>query len=289
MTVGPRRKAGVDPPIFVSEFCVARVGFSGRTGRSGAEASGGERRRMQQKQPVWLTIVAGILATALAGHLLATVVFVGPDNSARDSWEEPLESYMEPFFQQSWSLFAPKPIGTERALYVRAWYDDDRPTEWVNVSELEIEKTTTHNLAPSRAGRVTFKLASRIGRQHARLTNAEQEALASHYHHDAWERLEDRMLGMEDHSPAGRLSYVLRYDKTITAYATQFAYARWGENSGLRYVQFKTEERQVTPFADRHLDTEEPPRVREFGRRPLFEFDGQDRESFAAAIERFRS
>ncbi|WP_129669862.1 DUF5819 family protein [Phytoactinopolyspora endophytica] len=244
---------------------------------------------MQQTQPVWLKALAAVLGTALTAHLAATAIFVGPDNVAKETWEEPLDSYMEPFFQQNWSLFAPNPIGTERILYVRGWYDAERATEWVNVSELETQAAITHNLFASRAGKVTIQLASRIGRQHGKLNSDEQEALAAHYHDDAWDRLEDRMMGLDGHSPSGRISYVLRYDQTITAYATQFAYAWWGADAGLEYVQFKTEDRSVTPFDERHVDRERNPRVREFGRRPMVEFDGQDREAFAAAIERFAS
>ncbi|NEE00933.1 DUF5819 family protein [Phytoactinopolyspora halotolerans] len=243
---------------------------------------------MQQTRPAWLKALAAVLGAAVTAHLAATAIFVGPDNVAKDAWDEPLDSYMEPFFQQNWSLFAPNPIDTEHHLYVRGWYDAERPTEWVDVTELEIQDAITHNLTPSRAGKVTTKLASRIGRQRAKLTNEEQKALEAHYHDDAWDRLEARMLE-GDHSPSGRISYVLRYDETITAYATQFAYAWWGEDAGLQYVQFKIVEQDAAPFARRKDDSDRPTRVREFGRRPFVEFDGQDRESFAAAIERFAS
>jgi hypothetical protein len=242
---------------------------------------------MQQTRPAWLKFLAGALGLVLTAHLTATALFVGPDNVAKSTIKEPLDSYMLPFFQQNWSLFAPNPISTERSLLVRGWYDDQRHTEWVNVTDLEIEAAVLHNLAPSRVGIVTRRLATRIGQQHGRLNSDERTALASHYHSDAWDRLHARLMREEDRSPAGRISYVLRYDKAITAYATQFAYAYWGEDAGLKYVQFKTEEYPAPRFADRHRDLQPEPRSREFGRRPLVEFDNQDREAFAAAIERF--
>src|SRR5690606_19392663 len=104
---------------------------------------------------------------------------------------------------------------------------------------------------------------------------------------DAWDRMESRMMSAEDRSPGSRIGYVLRYDRTITAYATQFVYAWWGADSGIKYVQFKTEEYPAKSFEDRHSGLTPTPREREFGRRPLIEFDGQDSEAFAAAIGRF--
>lgn len=240
---------------------------------------------MQQTRPVWLKILAGMLGLALSAHLTATALFVGPDNAAKESLEEPLEAYMLPFFQQNWSLFAPRPIGTERSLFVRAWYDGERHTEWVDVTQPEIDAAVTHNIAPSRVASVTRRLATRLGQQHGRMTQEERQALASNYHTDAWDRLKARMMAKEDRSPAGRISYVLRYDRAATAYATQFAYAWWGEDADIAYVQFKTEEYRAPHFDERGQD--KSVRVREFGRRPLVEFDGQDRAAFAAAIERF--
>ncbi|WP_166356039.1 DUF5819 family protein [Phytoactinopolyspora limicola] len=240
---------------------------------------------MQQTRPAWLKFLAGVLGLAVGAHLAVTALFVGPNNAAKDSLKEPMNAYMLPMFQQNWSLFAPRPIGTERTLFVRGWYNDQRHTEWVNVTDLEIDAAVLHNLTPSRVGIVTRRAATRIGQQHARMTSEERFALASHYHHDAWDRLRARMMREDDRSPASRISYVLRYDQAITAYATQFAYAWWGEDAGVKYVQFKTEESRAPSFANR--DRQPTVVTREFGRRPLIEHDGQDREAFAAAIERF--
>lgn len=223
----------------------------------------------------------------VAAHMAVTALFVGPDNAVKEAMEEPLNNYMVPVFQQNWSLFAPKPIDTERSLLVRGWYSDQRHTEWVDVTDLELDAAVRHNLTPSRVGIVTRRLATRIGQQHARLNSAERLALAGNYHTDAWDRLEARMMSADDRSPGGRIAYVLRYDRTITAYATQFAYARWGEDAGLKYVQFKTVEQDAKSFADRLSEVETRTSEREFGRRPMIEFDGQDREAFAAAVGRF--
>jgi hypothetical protein len=242
---------------------------------------------MQQTRPVWLKFVAAVAGFAVAAHLAVTALFVGPDNAAKDALKEPMDAYMLPMFQQNWSLFAPRPIGTERSLLVRAWFDDQRHTEWVDVTQLELDAAVLHNLTPSRVGIVTRRVATRIGQQHGRMTGEERRALASHYHDDAWNRLNARLMREEDRSPASRIAYVLRYDRAITAYATQFAYAWWGEDAGIKYVQFKTEEQRAISFADRHRNLEPQVTSREFGRRPLLEYEGQDREAFAAAIERF--
>ncbi|AYY12374.1 hypothetical protein EF847_06295 [Actinobacteria bacterium YIM 96077] len=246
-----------------------------------------QTRHLDQSRPVWLKVIAGILSAAVAAHLAATALFVGPDNAAKETFEEPLDSYMLPFFQQNWSLFAPTPIRTERSMYVRGWFDDENHTEWVNVTELELKAAIEHNLLPSRAGIATRRLATRIASHHSRINGDEQEVLTGHYHSNAWSRLRERLMEQEDRSSATRISYLLRYDRTMAAYATQFVYAWWGEDAGVKYVQVKTVDQRAPAFANRHGESEPKPREREFGRRPLIEFEGQDRDAFAAAIERF--
>lgn len=238
------------------------------------------------RRPWWISALAGVLTMGLAIHLLATAIFVGPDNVAKQELGAQLTGYMEPMFQQEWSLFAPKPISTEYALWVRARRDDGTSTEWVDATGLEVEANILHSLAPSRAGIVSRRVAGLMRGQYRKLTETERDALAADFETDAWARLDERMTAAADHSPPARISYVLRLDRAITAYATQFAWAWWGRDADLTHVQVKIVETKAPRFADRGGAPTEAESV--FGLRPLYVYEGQDSTAFAEAIERFR-
>ncbi|PZF81614.1 DUF5819 family protein [Jiangella anatolica] len=240
-----------------------------------------------QTRPTWIKVVAGALGAVLVAHLAATAVFVGPDNAAKTTLGTTLTEYMQPYFQQEWSLFAPTPISVEYSLLVRGWYDANTPTEWVDVTQLEVDGNILHSLAPSRAGIVTRRLAGNMRKQYRRITTQEQAVLAGNYHENAWERMEEAMLATPDPSSDARISYVLRLDRAMTAYATQFAWAWWGRDAGIKYVEVQIQETRAPRFDDRGDDPSVT--VREFGRRPLYLYDGQDSAAFAEAIGRFRS
>lgn len=250
------------------------------------ETTAPAHEQKQQPRPTWIKVVAGGLGAILCAHLLATAVFVGPANAAKTTLGTSLTNYMQPYFQQEWSLFAPTPISVEYSMQVRGWYDADTSTDWVNVTDLEIEGNILHSLAPSRAGIVTRRLAGNMRKQYRLVTAAERETLAGNYHEDAWDRMEERMLAETDRSSDARISYVLRLDRAMTAYATQFVWAWWGRDSGIQYVEVQLVETRAPRFDDRGDDPSVT--VREFGRRPLYQYDGQDSDAFAEAIGRFR-
>ncbi|TDE00424.1 DUF5819 family protein [Jiangella asiatica] len=243
--------------------------------------------RPDNQRPVWIKVVAGMLGGLLCAHLLATAVFVGPANAAKETLGASLTDYMEPYFQQEWSLFAPTPISVGYSLHVRGWYDAETPTDWVDVTEVEVEGNILHSLAPSRAGIVTRRLAGNMRKQYNDLTVEERAVLAGDYHENAWPRMEEAMLAADEHSSDARISYVLRLDRAMAAYATQFAWAWWGRDAGIEYVEFQIVETRAPRFDER--DSDPSVTTREFGRRPLYQYEGQDSEAFAEAIERFRS
>ncbi len=242
---------------------------------------------MQHRHPTWLKVVAGMLGALLCAHLAATAVFVGPANAAKASLGESLTSYMDPAFQQEWSLFAPTPISVEHSLSVRGWYDDESATEWINATDIEVDGNILHSLAPSRAGIVSRRLAGYVSKQYSRITPDERSVLAGHVHSDAWARMEKEIIALPEHSSDARISYVLRLDRAMAAYATQLAWATWGDDAGIEYVQVKVEKTRAPRFDDR--GDEPSVTAYEFGRRPLYMYDGQDSGAFADAVESFTS
>lgn len=238
-------------------------------------------------RPWWLSVLAGGLAALVAFHLVLTTLFVAPDNPLSRAVSAPVAAYMNPLFQQDWSLFAPMPISTGYSLWVRGWYEDGRSTEWVDATAVEIEASITHELAPSRAGIVTRRTAGLMRSQYRDLTEDERTVLGADHLSGAWEEMATQMAAVPEPSSSARRSYVLRLDRALTAYATQFAWAWWGRDSDLTHVQVSIEDTRAPRFAERENGPSHV--VRELGRRPLYVYDDQDHEAFAATIERFRS
>lgn len=241
---------------------------------------------MQPPVPRWARILAGVVSLVVAVHLVATALWVGPSNAIKDSVAAPLTSYMTPMFEQNWSLFAPVPIGIEYSLEVRAFDAELEPTDWTDVTALEVSNLL-HTPLPSRATRMTRTLASTVRGQHRRLTEEERTVLAGSYHQDAWARLQAAFDQLDDDSGTARQRYVLRLDRAMTAYATEFTRAVWADHEP-RFVQTRIVELSAPP-PDAGDDHERARRERTFGRRPMLEYPGQDSETFADAIERFRS
>lgn len=236
--------------------------------------------------PRWVKVVAGVLSLAAAAHLAVTALWVAPSSVVPRAVSAPLSGYMEPVFQQNWSLFAPTPIRVENSLEVRFLDADLEATDWVDATALELT-TLTHHVLPSRAGRPTRALVTDARAQLTRLSPEELAVLGGHYHHDAWPRLREALLAVDGPSSAARIDRVLTYDKVMAAYATELARATETAVEPA-YVQFRIVRQPARPFADRGGELPEPT-VLTFGRRPMYEFSGQDSESFTAAVERFRS
>lgn len=238
-------------------------------------------------RPWWLSALAGTLGMAVVLHLVATAIFVSPDNPVRRAAGAPLTAYMQPLFEQNWSLFAPVPISTGYSLWVRGWDGTGQPTEWVDASAVEIDANIRHNLTPSRAGVLSRRTAGLMRAQYNDLTDGERAILGADHLDGAWAEMADQMAAAPDASSEGRRSYALRLDRAITAYATQFAWAWWGRDTGLEYVQVRIEDTRAPRFEER--GSQPSYAVREFGRRPLYVYDHQDAAAFTEAIERFRS
>ncbi|WP_265522028.1 DUF5819 family protein [Oerskovia flava] len=236
----------------------------------------------------WQKVVAGVLSLVVGAHLAATFLWIAPSNPVRQSVAEPLTTYMHPFFQQNWSLFAPAPIAVGHSLEVRSFDAELEPTAWTDVTALEMTNLT-HEVLPSRASRPTRFLAASARAQFNRLSDDELAALGGHYHSDAWPRLREAMLAAEGSSSTQRIDTVLSYDRTMAAYATEFARATAGTTGAEPvYVQFRVVRQPSRTFERRDGDLPDPT-VYTFGRRPMYEYADQDSEKFREAIERFQS
>lgn len=73
----------------------------------------------------------------LAVHFVFTLAYLMPVNPLRLQHQRTIAAYMEPFFSQNWSLFAPDPTVDTRYLLVACRRYSDGPDEhaaWINIT-----------------------------------------------------------------------------------------------------------------------------------------------------------
>ncbi|GAA4432210.1 hypothetical protein GCM10023169_37720 [Georgenia halophila] len=232
-----------------------------------------------------------VVSVFAAWQIFATFLWIAPASGLRQIVPgNLLHEYMIPMQGQSWSVFAPEPINGEYRLQVRAEVTEGgvtRTTDWVDATAAELSMLT-HNLTPPRAGVQASGVASDFKGAFDSLSEEQQEVAALGFYegHDWRDRLED---GLDAHGNQAAVEDYMAAERVATAYATQVAYAMWGEN--VDHIQFIASRQNVVPFGERNdPDAERPPvQSAPLGWRGLIEEPGQSRENFArtfrAAVE----
>lgn len=235
-------------------------------------------------------IVLAALFTAF--HVFSTFLWIAPTSQLREVVPgNTLNRYMIPMFGQSWSVFAPNPINGDYRLQVRAVVDDDgaaATTGWVNATKAEMTMHMNH-LFPPRAAMSSVDLASRFKGAWDKLNDDQEEvAKLGYYKGDDWQdrlstAIADNAGKKQNDSVASK--YV-ELDRMASAYATQVAYAMWGED--VQQVQFVVSRQNVIPFGQRNNPDAKRPDVQTAptGWRGVVEEPGQSRGKFASTFLR---
>lgn len=225
-----------------------------------------------------------ILATAFtAWHIFATFLWIAPPSGLRELVPgQLLRTYMLPMFGQSWSVFAPEPVNGDYRLQVRAVVgraDSVYTTTWVDATAAELAMSH-HNPFPPRLAMQSTDLASRYKGVWDALT-PDQKAVVElgYYRGGDWPvRLEQKM---RSYPKPDLVTPYVKSEHVVTAYATQVAYATWGDN--VVQVQFVVSRQNVVPYAQRNEPGAVRPAVQvaPVGWRGPVEEPGQSRGDFA--------
>lgn len=237
---------------------------------------------VQARKP-WVRVVAWLAVVFTAWHIFASFLWIAPYSPMREVVpKDMLSSYMIPMFGQSWSVFAPEPINGDYHFNVRAVLDVDGEevvTGWVSATDVEISMIQ-YNLFPPRAGIQSNEVASTQKGAFDKLNAEQQKTAALGFFKDDWQDRMQTALSMQ--GDAALTEEFVAAERRTVAYATQVAYAIWGEEDVVR-VQYRVSRQNVIPFAERHNeDAVRPaPTIVETGwRGPLVE-PGQNNENFA--------
>jgi hypothetical protein len=112
----------------------------------------GTTRTWSTPSLVVLTATAVVLLGAALWHLAMVFLTLSPASSVTNKYQQQINGYIYPEFEQNWKMFAPNPIAQNIAIGARvqtAGYDGARHTsEWVNLSAPHLE-AIRHNPLPS--------------------------------------------------------------------------------------------------------------------------------------------
>ena len=230
------------------------------------------RRRLSTR------IVMCVIALVTAWHIFASFLWIAPWAPIREVvGQERLSSYMIPMFGQSWSVFAPEPVNGDYRFEVRALVDGET-TEWVSASDTELSMIR-YNLFTPRAGIIAMDVSSQLRSAWGDLNDEQKEIAELNYFKDAWEeRMGDAMYASGDND--SDVAQYIEQEHRATAYATQVAYAVWGDD--VERLQYRATRQNVIPFRDRHDPEAERPGIQysPTGWRGLVVNDGQSQQAF---------
>jgi hypothetical protein len=103
-------------------------------------------------EQVALRLFAVVLLALLAFHFAATILCLTPPNPIRIALHRPLEGYINPYFSQSWRLFAPDPGGTDAVVLVDCRLKATETTQETGFFDITTplhEHRYEHRFAPS--------------------------------------------------------------------------------------------------------------------------------------------
>jgi hypothetical protein len=202
------------------------------------------------------SFIFGLIVVATV-HSLLVMLWVMPANPFRDAvGEERLSGYINPYFEQSWSVFAPTPRRGGENVLIRAYVGDVKKldgklTPWFDITSDE-DARTEYLVNPSRIHSATRRLGGNINSAMGGFNGVQRELVTANYIETPIDKLRDALNKAGNVGPAGdpNIKSYMENDRMLTRFATMYATARWGK--GVTLVQFRVGHRTVPPYAQRN-------------------------------------
>lgn len=230
-------------------------------------------------------VTAAVAVALLAVHMFFTAVVNVPSADLKYGLlpGSAADRYTQPYLVQDYKIFAPDPASADRQLWTRAWIElpsgERVRSEWVNASHIELSSAYRKTLRKQ----LSIVGAERLTAAYEGLSD-EQRAVVAENHLDSDELygLRDALVEVDGSRPS-EVNAFIRADNYVTSYATQVAYALWGEEGTVLGVQVRSVYDPVVRWDDRKDPNAQRPAssFTEMGWVPAMEWPGQDREAFA--------
>lgn len=190
-------------------------------------------------------IALWIVFAAVTLHSAAIALWVSPPNILKDRvGYDRLRSYVQPMFDQAWSVFAPEADNGYDLFEIRGTLRDgssEEQTPWVKVTEREVGPEIRYHPFPSRATVITDRLAADQLSRFNELSDDQQHVLDGAEIDVSVEEQGERLLAAA--STDAEREAARAYTRTETAierYLSGIAYGLWGERAvGIEYRQYQ--------------------------------------------------
>lgn len=122
------------------------------------------------KKPAQVLVKFGIIAILIV-HYGILFLHQLNENPLQHEYKYKLHSYVDPFFSQAWTLFAPNPINTNMSLLMRFNYhmedSTSHETEWLDITEPLIKDRKENFWSPAqRISKFTQSCMSNVNDNH---------------------------------------------------------------------------------------------------------------------------
>lgn len=204
----------------------------------------------------WQKIVVAVIGSLVVLHSVVLTLWLAPASPVRDTLGgRNLGSYVDPYFQQSWSGFEPSAQYVDETFRMRAHLreptgDDTYVSEWIDLSS-EQTKAIRHELSPARANLVSRRLATNLNSAMLGLTGDQRSLAATNYIETPIDSLVRKLEGAGASDDAVRR--YLASDRMAVGFASAVAASRW--KGTVLEVQFLAGRRTVPDYADRAYRT----------------------------------
>lgn len=200
---------------------------------------------------LWQRCLLLVLALVAIVHSAVLMFWLAPSGPVRDSiGERTLETYVNPYFGQSWGALAPNAQFVDESFRFRAHIEDeatgkDRVTEWVDVTR-DDASALRHSLDPARVHQMGRRLATNINGAMYGLNGKQRTLVKTNYISTPVSVLQGRLAAAG--SPNAVRAY-MGYDEMATRFASMYAKAKF--SGKILEVQYLVGRRTVPKGDDR--------------------------------------
>lgn len=236
---------------------------------------------------VWVLVAVGLVHSALV------MLWIMPVNPLRDAvGQERLSSYVYPYFDQSWSVFAPTPRRGGENVVIRAYLGDvdakdGKTTGWYDITTHEDEKIE-HLVNPSRIHSATRRLGGNTNAVLPSFNDRQKALLGGNYVKTDVSVLQKRLAALNERGPAGDadIATLMRQDRMLTRFASLYARALWGDEVSM--VQVRVGNRKVPNYAFRNTTdfADVPFSYVTFGWRAAWKGSADAQDAFDGYVDR---
>lgn len=118
-----------------------------------SQGTGPLSSRVELSLPARAALAVGVtvILAVTAVHLVATFFYLAPSNTVSDRYQGAINTWMEPYFRQGWSFFAPNPHTANLRVMARMSTSPGPPThpsDWFDISSYYYSHSILHDPFP---------------------------------------------------------------------------------------------------------------------------------------------